>query len=85
MEIKRKKVIKMGELKGKLIEGEYAYRISNINKNKYNFLHGIAKKNNVVFSPTFNNPKIDKIDMATWYFGVKKDLNNFLKDISLLN
>ena len=75
----------MGVLKGSLVQDEYAYRITNITKAKYQNMHQKALINNVVFSPTFKNPDVDNINMVTWYFGSKKDLDNFLRAISLLN
>lgn len=72
-------------MKGALVNGEYAYRITDISQEYYKSMHKKALDNNVVYSPTFTNPVNDKIDMITWYFGNKRDLNNFLKDISLLN
>ena len=75
----------MGNSKGAIVQGEYAYRVTRIDRIKYSRLHQKALINNVVFAPVFKNQNNDSVDMATWYFSKKKDLDNFLRDISLLN
>lgn len=75
----------MTSLKGALVKDEYAYRITDISQEYYKSIHKKALDNNVVYTPVFTNPVNNKIDMITWYFGNKRDLDNFLKEISLLN
>ena len=71
----------MDSIKGTIVKDEYAYRVQKMSLENYQILDKKSKFCNVVFSPVFMNKDKNSIDMATWYFGKKSDLDNFLTSI----